>query len=81
MYIRMNYNIVMLTNVRYESKKVTQCNVITTAIQYFVKNCDYSTMLIKSCYLAATVKLQSVVMVICTGVIMNFTTTWPCICI
>ena len=44
-------------------KKIMYRNVTTTVIHYIVKNYNCSTMLIQSCYAAATVKLQSLMKV------------------
>ena len=49
-----------------KSKGVTYCYVITTTIQYFVKN-----IIVERCwYIAATVKLRSVITFTYTGIIM-----------
>ena len=46
------------------------CNVIMTTLWYFVKKLQLcSTMLIRSCYGAATVKLRSVITLTYTSVI------------
>ena len=55
----------------YESKKIMHCNIITTTLQYFVKNYNCSTMLKRSCYEAAMMKLRSIITLAYSSIIMH----------